>query len=43
MTADEIAAHFGIAYPTVKFHIRSIYRKLNVTSRRAAIHAADAG
>ncbi len=43
MTADEIATHLGVAYPTVKFHIRSIYRKLNVTSRRAAIRAADAG
>ncbi|KRC62454.1 LuxR family transcriptional regulator [Agromyces sp. Root81] len=42
MTAEEISAHLGIAYPTVKTHIRSIYRKLHVTSRRAAVHAADA-
>ena len=41
MTADEIAAHLGIAYPTVKFHIQSIYRKLGVTTRRAAIRATD--
>jgi DNA-binding CsgD family transcriptional regulator len=41
MTADEIAAHLGIAYPTVKSHIRSIYRKLGVTTRRAAVHATD--
>lgn len=41
MTADEIAAHLGIAYPTVKTHIRSIYRKLGVTKRRAAVQAAD--
>ncbi|WP_223694126.1 helix-turn-helix transcriptional regulator [Leifsonia poae] len=42
MTADEIATHLGMAYPTVKTHIRSIYRKLGVTTRRAAVHAAGA-
>ncbi|MEV7692735.1 LuxR C-terminal-related transcriptional regulator [Microbacterium sp. NPDC089189] len=42
MTGDEISAHLGIAYPTVKTHIRSIYRKLGVTSRRDAVRAADA-
>ncbi|MEB4614929.1 LuxR C-terminal-related transcriptional regulator [Leucobacter sp. M11] len=42
MTGEEIAAHLGISYPTVKTHIRSIYRKLGVSSRRAAIHARDA-
>ncbi|MCS5722040.1 LuxR C-terminal-related transcriptional regulator [Herbiconiux sp. CPCC 203407] len=41
MTADEIAAQLSIAYPTVKSHIRSIYRKLGVTTRRGAIQAAD--
>lgn len=41
MTSDEIAAHLGITYPTVKTHIRSIYRKLGVTKRRAAIQTAD--
>lgn len=41
MTAADIAEHLGVAYPTVKTHIRSIYRKLGVTSRRAAIHATD--
>jgi len=41
MTADEIAADLGIAYPTVKSHIRAIYRKLGVASRRDAIRAAD--
>lgn len=40
MTADEIAAHLGIAYPTVKSHIRAIYRKLNVTTRRDAVTAS---
>lgn len=42
MTAEEISAHLGIAYPTVKTHIRSVYRKLGVTSRREAVHSADA-
>ncbi|MDR6865893.1 LuxR family maltose regulon positive regulatory protein [Microbacterium resistens] len=41
MTAEEISAHLGIAYPTVKTHIRSIYRKLGVTTRRAAVHTAS--
>ncbi|UOQ57824.1 LuxR C-terminal-related transcriptional regulator [Leucobacter allii] len=41
MTAEEIATHLGVAYPTVKSHIRSIYRKLGVVSRRAAVHMAD--
>jgi len=41
MTADEIAASLDIAYPTVKTHIRSIYRKLGVTTRRAAIRAVE--
>lgn len=40
MTADEIATHLHIAYPTVKTHIQAIYRKLGVTTRRAAVHAA---
>ncbi len=39
MTAEEIAVHLGIAYPTVKSHIRSIYRKLHVTTRRDAVRA----
>lgn len=39
MTAEEISEHLGIAYPTVKTHIRSVYRKLGVTSRREAIHS----
>lgn len=40
MTAEEISTHLGIAYPTVKSHIRSVYRKLGVTSRREAVHTA---
>ncbi|MCK2036922.1 helix-turn-helix transcriptional regulator [Microbacterium sp. SSW1-49] len=42
LTAEEIASHLGITYPTVKTHIRSVYRKLGVSSRRAAVHAIDA-
>jgi DNA-binding CsgD family transcriptional regulator len=42
MTAGEIAAQLGIAYPTVKTHIRSIYRKLGVTTRREAVRAIGA-
>lgn len=39
MTAEEIAAHLGVAYPTVKTHIRSVYRKLGVTTRREAVRS----
>ena len=39
MTAEEISTHLGVSYPTVKTHIRSIYRKLGVSSRRAAVHS----
>jgi LuxR family maltose regulon positive regulatory protein len=41
MTAEEIAAKLDIAYPTAKTHIRSIYQKLGVSTRRAAITVAD--
>ena len=41
MTAEEIARHLGISYPTVKTHVRSVYRKLGVSSRRAAVHSSD--
>ncbi|SJN12905.1 regulatory protein, LuxR [Leucobacter sp. 7(1)] len=41
MTAEEIAVDLGVAYPTVKTHIRSIYRKLGVTQRRDAVAAVD--
>ncbi|WP_042543440.1 LuxR C-terminal-related transcriptional regulator [Leucobacter komagatae] len=40
-TGEEIAAHLAIAYPTVKTHIRAIYRKLGVATRREAIRVAD--
>ena len=42
LTADEIAAQLHVAYPTVKTHIRSIYRKLDVTTRREAIRVTHA-
>lgn len=41
MSAGEIATRLDIAYPTVKSHLRSIYRKLGVTTRRAAVQVAD--
>jgi len=36
-TNGEIAAHLFLAEKTVKNHVRSIYSKLGVDSRRAAI------
>lgn len=36
-TNGEIAAHLFLAEKTVKNHVRSIYSKLGVGSRRAAI------
>lgn len=42
MTAEEISTRLGVAYPTVKTHISSIYRKLGVTSRREAVLNVDA-
>jgi LuxR family maltose regulon positive regulatory protein len=36
----EIGRHLGLSENTVKFHLRHIYRKLNVKSRVAALSAA---
>ena len=36
----EIAAHLKLSEPTVKFHLTSIYRKLEVQNRTAAVSAA---
>ncbi|MCI0686457.1 MAG: LuxR C-terminal-related transcriptional regulator [Sporichthyaceae bacterium] len=41
LTNEEIAADLCLSVNTVKTHVRSIYRKLSVSSRRAAIAAAD--
>jgi LuxR family transcriptional regulator, maltose regulon positive regulatory protein len=44
LNAREIADEFTISVNTVKSHIRSIYAKLGVSSRREAVlHAHDAG
>jgi LuxR family transcriptional regulator, maltose regulon positive regulatory protein len=44
LNAREIADEFTISVNTVKSHIRSIYAKLGVSSRReAVVHARDAG
>ncbi|MGB3698130.1 MAG: LuxR C-terminal-related transcriptional regulator [Gordonia sp. (in: high G+C Gram-positive bacteria)] len=39
MTADEIAASLHVSVSTVRTHTRAIYRKLGVSTRRAAIRA----
>jgi LuxR family maltose regulon positive regulatory protein len=41
MTAKEIAAEFTVSVNTVKSHIRSIYAKLDVSSRREAVLQAN--
>jgi LuxR family maltose regulon positive regulatory protein len=44
LSAREIADEFTVSVNTVKSHIRSIYAKLGVSSRREAVlHAQDAG
>ncbi|PTR24025.1 LuxR family maltose regulon positive regulatory protein [Rhodococcus sp. OK519] len=39
-TAEEIAADLCVSVNTVKTHLRGIYRKLGVTTRRDAVNAA---
>jgi LuxR family transcriptional regulator, maltose regulon positive regulatory protein len=44
LTAGEIAAEFTVSVNTVKSHVRSIYAKLGVSSRRdAVVHARERG
>ncbi|OJF16256.1 LuxR transcriptional regulator [Couchioplanes caeruleus subsp. caeruleus] len=44
LTAGDIAAELGVSINTVKAHLRSIYRKLNVARRREAVtHAREHG
>jgi len=40
LTADEIAASMYLSVNTVKTHIRGIYRKLGVNTRRDAVECA---
>lgn len=39
-TAEEIASDLCVSVNTVKTHLRGIYRKLGVTTRRDAVAAA---
>jgi len=40
LSLDEIATDLTLSVNTVKRHIRSIYTKLGVSSRRTAVHSA---
>jgi DNA-binding NarL/FixJ family response regulator len=40
MSTEQIATTLFISQATVKTHLASIYRKLDVTNRNAAVHAA---
>ena len=42
LSMREIAAELYVSHNTVKGYTKSVYRKLGVTSRAAAIEAADA-
>jgi LuxR family maltose regulon positive regulatory protein len=42
LTLGEIAAELFVSRNTLKFHMRAIYRKLGVESRRAAVESARA-
>jgi len=40
LTVEEIADAQVVSVNTIKTHLRSIYRKLGVSSRRSAVEAA---
>lgn len=40
MSTDEIAADLYVSVNTVKTHLKSLYRKLGVNRRSAAVHRA---
>jgi len=40
VTTDEVAARLVLSIETVRTHVKSVYRKLGVRSRDAAVHAA---
>jgi LuxR family maltose regulon positive regulatory protein len=42
LKANEIADDLGVSINTVKAHLRSMYRKLNVSTRREAVERAKA-
>lgn len=43
LTVREIGSELSLSVKTVRIHVRSIYRKLGVSSRVEAMHAARAG
>jgi LuxR family maltose regulon positive regulatory protein len=40
LTTDDIAAELSVSPNTIKTHLRNIYRKLSVNTRRDAVHRA---
>ncbi|QWC17835.1 helix-turn-helix transcriptional regulator [Cellulomonas dongxiuzhuiae] len=40
MTVEEIGGALFVSVNTVKTHLRAVYRKLDVSTRRDAVHVA---